>query len=102
MRDRRLAGADTNAGAGPSPSWFDKVLPVLSIVTMALTVPQVWSVWAGGNTAGVSLVSWGAYFVAACLWLADGIRKHDRTIWVACIGWVILDGAVFIGVLVRQ
>jgi len=55
-----------------------------------------------GNTSGVSLLSWGAYFVAACLWLVDGLRKHDKTIWVACIGWVLLDGAVFIGVLLRH
>ena len=80
---------------------FDKILPVLSLFTMALTVPQVWGVWVEGNTSGVSLLSWGAYFVAACLWLIDGLRKKDRTIWVACIGWVLLDGAVFLGVLVR-
>jgi len=30
------------------------------------------------------------------------LRKHDKTIWVACIGWVLLDGAVFIGVLLRR
>lgn len=81
---------------------LEKLLPALSIFTMALTVPQVWSVWAEGNTSGVSLLSWGAYFIAACLWLVDGLRKHDKTIWVACIGWVLLDGAVFIGVLLRR
>jgi uncharacterized protein with PQ loop repeat len=82
--------------------WLGKLLPVLSVFTMALTLPQVWGVWVDGNTSGVSLLSWGAYFIAACLWLVDGLRKHDKTIWVACIGWVILDGAVFIGVLVRH
>lgn len=81
---------------------LDKVLPVLSVVTMALTLPQVWTVWVGGNVSGVSLLSWGTYFVAACLWLVDGLRKHDKTIWVACIGWVLLDGAVFVGALLRQ
>lgn len=81
---------------------LDKVLPALSVVTMALTVPQVWSVWVQNNTSGVSLLSWGAYFVAACLWLVDGLRKHDKTIWIACIGWVILDGAIFLGALLRH
>jgi uncharacterized protein with PQ loop repeat len=81
---------------------LDKILPVLSVVTMALTLPQVWAVWVEANVSGVSLLSWGAYFVAACLWLVDGLRKGDKTIWVACIGWVLLDGAVFIGVLVRH
>ncbi|MBK0392804.1 hypothetical protein [Ramlibacter algicola] len=78
-----------------------RTLPVLSIVTMAMTVPQVWAVWVQGQTAGVSILSWGAYFVSACLWLADGLRKGQKTIWVACIGWVLLDGAVVLGVLLH-
>jgi uncharacterized protein with PQ loop repeat len=78
-----------------------RTLPVLSVVTMAMTVPQVWAVWVQGQTAGVSILSWGAYFVSACLWMVDGLRKGQKTIWVACIGWVILDGAVVLGVLVR-
>ena len=82
--------------------WLDKVLPVLSLFTMALTVPQVWGVWVDHQTAGVSLLSWGAYTFAACLWLVDGLRKKDKTIWVACVGWIVLDAAVFIGVLVQR
>jgi uncharacterized protein with PQ loop repeat len=91
-----------NASQHDRNGWLDKVLPVLSLFTMALTVPQVWSVWVDRQTAGVSLLSWGAYTFAACLWLVDGLRKKDRTIWVACIGWIALDAAVVIGVLVQR
>src|SRR5947207_15191370 len=83
-------------------SVLDKILPVLSVFTMAMTVPQVWSVWVNQDTAGVSLLSWSAYLLAACLWLIDGLRKHDKTIWIACIGWIAMDAAVVIGVLVRH
>src|SRR5689334_5123849 len=54
-----------------------------------------------GARAAAGLVGVGS-FVAACLWLVDGLRKHDKTIWVACIGWVVLDGAVFVGALLRH
>ncbi|HEY8048388.1 MAG TPA: hypothetical protein VIE63_04390 [Ramlibacter sp.] len=91
-----------NASRHDPSGWLDKILPVLSIFTMALTVPQVWGVWVDHQTAGVSLLSWGAYTFAACLWLVDGLRKKDKTIWVACIGWIVLDAAVFIGVLVQR
>lgn len=80
---------------------LDKLLPVLSVFTMVMTVPQVWSVWMLGQTAGVSLLSWGAYFLSACLWFFYGLQKHDKTIYIACIGWVLLDGAVVAGVLLR-
>jgi uncharacterized protein with PQ loop repeat len=81
---------------------IDKVLPALSVFTMVMTVPQVWSVWVEGNTSGVSLLSWGAYLVSACLWFIHGLQRRDKTIWVACIGWVLLDAAVVIGVVVRH
>src|SRR3569832_838211 len=90
------------ADPGKDTGMLDKILPVLSVFTMAMTVPQVWSVWVDGDTAGVSLLSWSAYLLAACLWLVDGLRKHDKTIWVACIGWILMDAAVVVGVLVRH
>lgn len=89
------------AGAPGGGGWLEKVIPILSVFTMVMTVPQVWSVWVEANTSGVSLLSWGAYLVSAVLWFFYGLRKRDRTIWVACIGWVLLDAAVVAGVLWR-
>jgi uncharacterized protein with PQ loop repeat len=80
---------------------LEKILPVMSVFTMLMTVPQVWTIWVTGNAAGVSMLSWGAYLLSACLWFFYGLRKGDKTIYVACIGWVILDAAVVAGVLVR-
>ncbi|MGZ5179321.1 MAG: SemiSWEET family transporter [Ramlibacter sp.] len=85
--------------AQPHKGLLQRILPTLSVFTMAMTVPQVWSVWVQRQTAGVSLLSWGAYLLSACLWLAYGLGKKDKTIWVACIGWVLLDAAVVVGVL---
>jgi hypothetical protein len=31
-----------------------------------------------------------------------GLQKKDKAIWVACVGWVLLDAAVVIGVLVYR
>jgi uncharacterized protein with PQ loop repeat len=81
---------------------LEKGLRFLSIVTMLLTIPQVMTIWIGGNVAGVSLISWGAYLFSACLWFAYGLQKRDKTIYVACVGWVILDAAVVIGVIIHS
>jgi hypothetical protein len=35
---------------------------------MLMTVPQVLAVWIGRDAGGVSLASWLAYLLAACLW----------------------------------
>lgn len=79
-----------------------RVLGSLSFFTMLMTIPQVLTVWVGHQTAGVSLWSWSAYLLSAVLWFWHGLRRHDRNIYLACIGWMALDAAVIVGVLVNR
>ena len=79
-----------------------RVLRSFSLFTMFMTIPQVLAVWSGSKVSGVSVVSWLAYLLSAGLWLVYGLRKHDKTIYLACIGWILLDLAVVIGVLVHH
>ena len=52
-----------------SPSRLRRALGFMSIATMVMTIPQVWTIWASHQAAGVSPLSWGAYLVSAALWL---------------------------------
>ena len=51
-------------------------------------------------TKGVSLVSWSAYLAVALVWLWYGIQKRDRNIYLPCVGWISLDAAVVVGLLI--
>ena len=86
---------------GPPVEGLERFLRVLSVVTMLMTVPQVLSIWVGGQAGGVSLASWATYLFSACLWLVYGVRKRDKTIYLACIGWIVLDAAIVLGVIVH-
>ena len=81
---------------------LQRVLRASSVVTMLMTVPQVLTIWLNRNAGGVSLVSWVAYLFSACLWLVYGLRKRDPTIYLACIGWILLDAAVVIGTIIYR
>ena len=52
------------------------------------------------QAAGVSILSWSAYLASALLWLWFGIRQQDRNIYLPCLGWIALDGAVIAGAVV--
>jgi uncharacterized protein with PQ loop repeat len=93
-------GASQATGAPDSP--VAKVLPFVSVATMVMTLPQIWTVWVEGQVEGVSLLSWGTYTVGACLWFIHGLAMRDKAIYVACIGWILLNGAVVVGVLVHR
>jgi uncharacterized protein with PQ loop repeat len=73
----------------------------MSIFTMLMTIPQVFTIWVSHQAAGVSILTWSAYFVSAILWFWFGIRKHDRNIYLPCIGWILLDAAVIVGVVMH-
>jgi uncharacterized protein with PQ loop repeat len=81
---------------------LERILRLLSVVTMVMTVPQVLTIWIGGNAGGISLISWASYLFTACLWFVYGVRKRDKTIYLACTGWIFLDAAVVVGVIVHS
>ena len=65
-------------------------------------MPHVVAVWSGSQVGGVSVITWLTYLASAILWLVHGIRKRDKAIYLACIGWILLDAAVVVGVLLHR
>jgi uncharacterized protein with PQ loop repeat len=90
------------AQALPPVTGLGKLLRGLSVFTMLMTVPQVLAIWIEHNAGGVSLISWVSYLIGACLWFVYGLQKRDKTIYLACVGWVLLDLAVVIGIVVYR
>ena len=91
--------ADADRRRSAPTTGLDRVLRGMSAFTMLMTLPQVLAIWVGGDARNVSLFSWAAYLLSACLWFVYGVRKGDRTIYVACIGWILLDAAIVAGVI---
>jgi hypothetical protein len=89
------------ADGKPPPTKLEKALRVLSVVTMLMSIPQAVNVWTVGGT-GVSALTWATYLVSAVAWFFYGLKKRDKTIYVACIGWILIDAAIVIGVLTRH
>ena len=86
--------------AGQRKTLMHRALAVMSIVTLLMTIPQVLTIWVGHQAAGVSVLSWSAYLASALLWFAHGLREGDKNIYLPCVGWIGLDAAVIVGVLI--
>jgi len=84
----------------PSEKAMKQLLGGMSIFTLVMTVPQILAIWVSRQAAGVSLLSWSAYFISALVWFWYGVQKHDRNIYLPCIGWLLLDGAVIAGTVI--
>lgn len=84
----------------PNHKATKQLLGGLSIFTLLMTVPQVMAIWSSHQAAGVSVMSWSAYWISALVWFFYGLRKGDRNIYLPCIGWLVLDGAVIAGAVI--
>ena len=89
-----------NGSSLHSDTLLRRLLAGMSFFTMLMTIPQVLTIWFGHQAAGVSLVSWSAYLASAVLWFWFGIQKNDKNIYLPCVGWMVLDSAVIIGVII--
>ena len=85
-----------------SDTLLRRLLGGMSLVTMLMTIPQVLTIWSSHQAAGVSLLSWSAYLVSAVIWFWFGIQKHDKNIYLPCVGWIVLDSAVIMGAIIYR
>ena len=87
----------------PHPNKFkrflDKIIYLVAIVGPIMTIPQLMKIWVDKNAAGVSAVSWGAYFFISIFWVTYGIAHKDKPIIFSSSIWVILHGLVAVGTL---
>ena len=91
----------TCVASDPQPdTTLRRLLGGMSIFTLLMTVPQIWTIWASHQAAGVSVVSWSAYLLSAVLWFWYGLQQGDKNIYLPCVGWVALDSAVIAGALI--
>jgi uncharacterized protein with PQ loop repeat len=93
-------GANPAVRPSESEGMLHRLLGGMSIFTLLMTVPQVFTIWVRHEAAGVSVLSWGAYFLSALLWFWYGVQKRDRNIYLPCVGWAGLDAAVILGALI--
>ena len=88
------------AGKSQPDTMLRRVLGGMSIFTLLMTVPQILTIWLGHQAAGVSVLSWSAYLLSAVLWFWFGLQQGDKNIYLPCVGWIAVDGAVIAGALI--
>ncbi|MFC1647944.1 SemiSWEET family transporter [Nanoarchaeota archaeon] len=79
---------------------LDKTVLAVSIISPLSTLPQVAKIFIEQNAAGVSVLSWFAYMLAAVIWLLYGIAHKVKPIIISNTLWVILDFIVVVGALI--
>ncbi len=81
---------------------LDRAAIVAGIVGPAMTLPQIYQIFAFHNATGVSAFSWAAFAILDIPFIIYGLVHKDRLITVTYILWLVANltvafGAIFNG-----
>lgn len=80
--------------------WNEKIMMPVIFVGPILSLPQLYNVWFE-SSEGVSLITWGAYFVTQIFWLIHAFKYKDGANILGGILWLIVEFLIILGLFVR-
>ncbi len=80
--------------------FLDRLIFVIGALGPISTVPQVYTIFAHRNAAGVSALSWSIYFLFSFVWVTYGIVHKERAIIFTYSLWIIMNGLVALGAVI--
>lgn len=81
-------------------NFVDHFAVPIAIITSFVTVPQVWNVWVLRQVEGVSLLTFGLFFVGNLFWFSYGLHHSDKAIMVSNLTGGILNVIIVTGRIV--
>lgn len=69
---------------------------------VAVIIPQVTRIWIGGDIEGVSLTTWGGFFIASIFWLLYGIVHKEKPIIYTNASVCVLDFLIILGIVIDR
>ncbi|MCK5472295.1 hypothetical protein KAI54_03865 [Candidatus Gracilibacteria bacterium] len=76
---------------------FNRAALVVGVLGPLFSIPQVYKIWVFQNAAGVSLISFSAYFIFDIVLIIYGIMHREKLITMMYVLWLIANGLVAIG-----
>lgn len=97
---RRQTRSSTSATRHFGRLVFDDGMYIVALVTPVMTLPQLFLIWAQRQTAGVSIVTWGAFAAMSGVWLIYGLLHRQKPLVLSQACLFVVDFAVVLGVAI--
>lgn len=82
--------------------FIDKYIYLVAMVSIVMTLPQVYDIWVLHKAAGVSAISWATYGTMSAIWVAYGRGHKEKVIMFSNAIWVVLDLFIVVGVMIYR
>lgn|GEM_PF-387219 len=78
---------------------MDKSAYLMGAVTVAVNLPQLFTIWTTLDVRGVSLISWIGFLLGSFFWLFYGIFHREKPIVIINGSLIIVQGLIVTGLL---
>lgn len=78
---------------------IDKLVYLAGFFGLAMTIPQITKIWIEQNASGISVISWGSYFVTGLVMIAYGVVHKEKPIIVTYLLWEVFHILIITGTL---
>jgi uncharacterized protein with PQ loop repeat len=97
LRKRKFEKLESYPHPELSRRIMDHLIYVVGVLGPIFTIPQVLTIYLHHDAAGVSAISWLAYFLFSIFWFIYGLMHDEKPIIIANGLGIILNGLVAIG-----
>ncbi len=78
---------------------IDKLMVVAAVLHPLMTLPQVIKIYSTQSAKDLSLLTWVMYFMLGLIFLLYALAHKIKPLIVTQVLWGLMDGAIFIGIL---
>ncbi|GEM_PF-5602366 len=79
---------------------LEKTIFGLGLANPLTAIPQLYQIWGAHAVGGLSLVTVAAALTMSVLWTAYGVLTRQTALWATNALWVVMNGAIAVGVAV--
>jgi len=77
-----------------------RLVMIMAIVEPLMALPQAYGIWVHHVTAGVSIITWSFFTIAAFTWLLYGLQIKSTPLIVTSCLWILVEGSVVLGLII--
>jgi uncharacterized protein with PQ loop repeat len=78
---------------------YDRLVYFFAVTTPVFEVPQLVQIYAHHSADNVSTITWAWFLLSDCVWLMYGIRHRLRPVIVTYCLYLLVEGAIVVGIL---
>lgn len=78
---------------------FDYIIYFFMVATPLFEIPQIYTIYSQKSAQGVSLLTWGFFFMASFVWLSYALKNKLVPLMVTYSLYIVMEAIIITGIV---